>query len=366
MKKADNDFPIRLNNPRVWRTYTGGQLLDRLHGSEEGTVSQFPEEWIMSSVTARNAGRESVENEGLSLLYDDPGVSLNSILSEDPAFYLGEKHAALNGAALGTLVKLIDSAERLTIQVHPDHESAMTLFNSPYGKTECWYILGGTEIGGEKPCIYFGFRPGITREHWEKLFAEQDIQGMLDAMYRFDVKVGDTILIEGGIPHAIGSGCFLVEIQEPTDYTVRVERVTPAGLPVADFLCHQGLGFEHMFDVFHYTAYSEEELRSRWFISPRIRMSGTSGSITTLIGYDTTPLFRLDEILVSGTVVVPDYGSFSGLYVLEGAGTLTANGKSVSLEKTAQFFVPYRTGEMTVSASPESPLRILHFFGPKG
>jgi mannose-6-phosphate isomerase len=41
-------------------------------------------------------------------------------------------------------------------------------------------------------------------------------------------------LVEGGVPHAIGSGCFLVEIQEPTDLTLRVERTTPRGNGVPD------------------------------------------------------------------------------------------------------------------------------------
>ena len=44
---------------------------------------------------------------------------------------------------------------------------------------------------------------------------------MLDCLHKFEVNKGDTFLIEGGIPHAIGAGCFLVEVQEPTDYTIR-------------------------------------------------------------------------------------------------------------------------------------------------
>lgn len=52
---------------------------------------------------------------------------------------------------MGVLVKFLDSAERLPIQVHPDKEKAKILFHSGYGKTEAWYILDGRKIHGENP-----------------------------------------------------------------------------------------------------------------------------------------------------------------------------------------------------------------------
>ncbi len=101
------------------------------------------------------------------------------------------------------------------------------MLGSAFGKTESWYILGGREINGEKSAIYLGFREGVTEEIWKELFLKQDIQGMLSNLHRFEVNPGDAFIIYGGVPHAIGSGCFLMEVQEPTDYTMRVEKVTP-------------------------------------------------------------------------------------------------------------------------------------------
>ena len=66
--------------------------------------------------------------------------------------------------ALPILVKLLDSDERLVIQAHPTVPCAKRLFNSPVGKTECWYFLPGT---APDACVYLGFRPGVTREKWE-------------------------------------------------------------------------------------------------------------------------------------------------------------------------------------------------------
>ena len=188
---------------------------------------------------------------------------------------------------------------------------------------------------------------------------------MLDSLERFDVKAGDTILIEGGMPHAIGAGCFLVEIQEPTDFTIRVERTTPSGFAVDDFLCHQGLGFDKMFDVFHYEETSREEIMRKYFIKPSNVRTAEAGESATLVGYENTPMFRLDELRVSGSLTVPGLPSFSGLYVLEGCGSCAAGGREYRLEKTAQFFVPAGAGDMTFSAGPGSPLRILRFRGPR-
>ena len=68
--------PIKLTAARAWRTYTGGREIDRIHGIENGQDGQFPEEWIMSTVTARNPGREGME-EGMCYL-EKEGMSLKA------------------------------------------------------------------------------------------------------------------------------------------------------------------------------------------------------------------------------------------------------------------------------------------------
>ena len=128
-------------------------------------------------------------------------------------------------------------------------------------------------------------------------------------------------------------------------------------------MCHQGLGFEKMFECFHYEPHSREEIHDRWFIKPETVLKTAGGSITTLVGYRNTPLFRLDEVNVSDTLTVDCPPRGSGIYVLEGAGTLSANGRSLPLKKTDQLFVPAGTGRFTLDA--EAPLRVLHVFGPE-
>ena len=357
------NYPVRLDNPRAWRTYLGGSGLDRLHGTEPGEDGHFPEEWIMSVVAARNVGREDFPEEGMSHI-PETGKTLKALIEANPEAALGKEFVREHGATPGVLVKLIDSAERLTLQVHPDRPTAERLFHSPYGKTECWHILEAREVNGEEPCIYYGFKEGMTKKKWQDLFNRQDIPGMLEAMQRFVVMPGDTILIEGGMPHAIGAGCFLVEIQEPTDFTVRVERTTPSGFPVADFLCHQGIGFEKMMEVFHYQNMTRGEIIRRGFLKPTVR-EYPGGKVLTLVGYNRIPYFQLNEIQTVGSITVQHTGTFSGLYVLEGNGTLKCGERNFPLEKTAQFFVPAGADDLRFSASPGEKLTILQFFGPQ-
>lgn len=351
MSMKDLKMPVLLDHQRVWRTYTGGDRLNRLLGQEWG--DHYPEEWILSVTEARNAGREQ-PGEGLSMVKDRPGLSLRELVESAPEAYLGKNSSP------GVLVKLIDARERLTVQVHPDREKALNLFHSPFGKTECWYILEDGAEGEGQPCVYLGFQEGITRERWMELFARQDIAGMLGMMHRFEVKKGDMVLVQGGVPHAIGAGCFLAEIQEPTDYTIRIERVTPAGFDVADELCHQGLGFEKMFDCFTYEGLTREEARRRWFV-PAERLDENRKK---LIGKPETSLFSLYEIQTETPYELDCGAGFCGLYLLKGAGKLLWEGGSISVNAPEQIFVPAACPRLTILPKNGAHMQMLQFFGP--
>ena len=359
-------LPLRLDHARTWRTYRGGKLLDEWNGLPHPADDNFPEEWIASLVTARNPGREQYPEEGLSRLADLAGTPLlrDWIAQQGPAA-VGAGHWERYGTSLGVLVKLIDAGERLTVQVHPDRDAAQRLFCSRYGKTECWYILGGRTVNGRPPCIYIGFRPGVTRRQWEELFRRQDCEGMLACLHRIPVCPGDVILIRGGVPHAIGAGCFLTEIQEPTDYTIRVERTTPSGLHIADSACHQGLGFERMFDCFRYEPVTGEEARRRWFLrhDPVPLLGG--GLRRVLVNADDTPYFSMEELTLTVRTELPPEKGFSILVAVEGAGAFVASdGRRVPVRRGEQFFLPAQAGSLCIDPEDGRPLRILRCGGP--
>lgn len=359
-------IPLKLRSTRVWRTYTGGRLIEEWQGRDEPVDSSFPEEWIASLVIARNPGREHIKNEGLSLLdmAGEKSQTLKEAIHSDPVTFLGEQHFARYGDNTGVLVKVLDAAERLTIQVHPDAETADRLFHSSFGKTEAWYILGGREINGEPPYVLFGFKPGLTREKWERMFLEQDIEGMIDSLHKIYVKPGEVYLIEGGIPHAIGPGCFLVEIQEPTDYTIRVERKTPGGLVVPDALCHQGAGFEQMFECFHYECLEEETLMEKWRLKPVIKEVSGNGKVSSLVSYEQTGKFAMDEIEVYTKMNLMGQNTFSILVVVSGSGNLYCNGYELNILKGDQVFLPYGTGNFLVANNGEEKLVVIRCYPP--
>ena len=146
----------RFYENRVRRAYFGGKRMDQFVGKTECKDSRYPEEWIASDTEAFNPDAPK-EGEGLSLCQN--GKLFRDILKENPEGLLGERCSKLDNGKLSILVKLLDAAERLVIQCHPTIPFAKERFNSPFGKTECWYMLK-TE---ENACVYLGFKEGITR-----------------------------------------------------------------------------------------------------------------------------------------------------------------------------------------------------------
>ncbi|CCV63951.1 Phosphomannose isomerase [Alteracholeplasma palmae J233] len=346
---------LKLDYKRVWRTYTGGKLIDTMHQKKDASDSHYPEEWIMSITEAINP--EPTKGEGLSYI-PDLNMTLKTYIENNPEETLGKAFYQKYGLTTAVLVKFIDSLERLTLQVHPNKKDARIYFNSEFGKTECWYFLKGRTIENEKPHVYLGFKKGITRAYFKELFDKQDINGMLNALNKIEVNEKDCILIEGGMPHAIGSGCFLVEIQEPTDYTIRVEKYTPSGLKIDEKLIHQGIGYDKMFDLFNYKYMSLSEIKEKYFIKPR-RITQKEKEI---IGYDTIDYFKLKELNISKNYLSEE-NIFYGMVIIEGKGIIKSGDSQYTYEQGEQFFIPYQT--QTIEIIPEIPSRIFKCFGPK-
>ena len=275
----------KLQTNRVRRTYLGGGRIDTFTGVINcDPPMPMPEDWMASTTTAFN-GTLEIEGEGLGRLED--GRLVKDVVGTLPI-----------------LVKLLDSDERLVIQAHPTVPCAKRLFNSPVGKTECWYFLDGT---APDACVYLGFKPGITREAWEEAVCAgmgdnrqptannrtvepsncrsgcrssnvecPSSSPLLSFLHRIPVKAGDFVFVDGGMPHAIGGGCFMIELQEPSDLMVVAERVTPSGRRIPDAKMHGGVGWEKMFEVYEYEGRTFEETCARY-----VRRAGGSRSCAT-------------------------------------------------------------------------------------
>lgn len=329
----------------VKRSYRGGKTMGEflhLTAAEDGFT---PEDWISSFHEAKNP--VYVENEGISRVIVDGRERLITEVVEVEDYGRGRTDS-------GVLIKFLDAAERLGIQVHPTREYAARVLSSPYGKTECWYVLGAREVNGEKAAVYLGFREHVTKEYWRELYDKQDVRGMLDAMHRFEVEAGQTILVSGGMPHAIGAGCFLLEIQEPSDYTMRTEKTTLAGVTLPPERIHYGVGDDLLMDCFDYTQRTREDILKHFFLKPRMGENGE----TELVTYDDTPYFALGRV---------DGGTYSTIspdcitvVVIEDGGTLTAGEQTASLSRGDRFFIPANTPFRFENA------RVLLCYPPKG
>lgn len=327
--------PIKQLPTFAWRTYRGGAMIKDYLGISPAEDTFYPEDWISSFVEAKN--KNYVENEGITrvLIEGEEKLITEVVTPED----FGEGRTDS-----GVLIKFLDAAERLGIQVHPTKDYAKQIFGSNYGKTECWHILGTRNIG-EPAVIYLGFKEYVTKEIWKELFEKQDIKGMLEAMHRFEVTKGDTILVTGGTPHAIGAGCFLLEIQEPSDYTMRTEKVTVAGDTLTPMQIHYGVGEEKMLDCFDYTPKTREEIKNKFFLKPRKTKDDCT---TTLVSYNDTPCFALEQIKCKELNIKKTH--FVTVIATKSGGVIQYNGEKTLLNRGDKFFIPANTEITLVNA----------------
>lgn len=143
-----------------------------------------------------------------------PEGSLNQLVSKYGAALVGRDNWERHGAEFPLLIKFIDAHQNLSIQVHPDDETARRQ-GKKRGKTEMWYVLESDP----QAYLYNGIRVAMTPEEYKQRVASDSI---VEALARYDVSEGDCFFIPAGRIHAIGTGCHLVEIQQTSDVTYRI------------------------------------------------------------------------------------------------------------------------------------------------
>ncbi len=330
--------PFILLPNRVWRTYQGGAVLDGWSGSTHPTDSHFPEDWVGSATRAVNPGREALPDEGIgqAQTVDGEVYSMAALYTTDPAQALGTTHVAAYGAQPYLLVKLLDSAMRLHIQAHPSVAWARQHLHADSGKTEAWWIL---QTRRPDAYVYMGFQQPPTPSAWQAMIDRQDLAAIEGCFAPIPVTAGDILLVEGGVPHAIGPGITMIEIQEPTDYVVRCE-YAHGGLALPESARTMGLGLDKVLDLFDYTAYPAALVKERFGPQPRIIVETQSGSETALLATPQTDRLELRQIVATGPYDLAVDGRFSILIVTEGEGTLSADGVTVPLQPWSRIFLP--------------------------
>ena len=315
--------PIFFERNRVGRVYTGGKLFNGFFGDEP--VDGFlPEEWVASSVTALNKEMRS-EKEGVSKVKDSDKY-FDELIKEYPEEMLGKS------GKMRILVKLLDSAVRLPAQAHPDKAFSKKHFNSEYGKTESWIILD-TRPDAK---IYFGFKDGVDKDTFMK--AIDDSKTDKDAMERLmeysEPKVGDVFLVPAKTVHAIGAGCLILEVQEPTDFTIQPEHWCDEYELSYDEM-YIGLSKEDAVECFDFTKAPDTKL------TPQIIYDENGVKLEKLIKESDTDCFVINRITLNGGKYLLNVDGSYGVYIVtDGKGTISSEEYSRKIKKGDYFFMP--------------------------
>ena len=144
----------------------------------------------------------------------EDGRSLNEIVKTEKAALVGESNYRRFGDEFPLLIKFIDAQQELSVQVHPNDEVAHR-HGKTCGKTEMWYIMDSAP----EAKLYNGLRMKITPDQYKQMVADDTI---CEALAQYSVKEGDCFFIPAGRIHAIGTGCYLAEIQQTSDVTYRI------------------------------------------------------------------------------------------------------------------------------------------------
>ena len=144
------------------------------------------------------------------------GQTLAQVASVYGEALLGRRSVQRTGTRFPLLVKLLDCAKWLSLQVHPNDEQAAQLEGvGHFGKTEAWHILDAAPDAE----ILCGLRPGVSRDTLTQAIRAGTI---LDCVQRLAVRAGDTVFIAPGTLHALGPSLLVYEVQQTSDITYRV------------------------------------------------------------------------------------------------------------------------------------------------
>lgn len=266
----------------------------------------YAESWEISD---RDDGMSIVANGAAA------GKSLREVLQENAAAVLGSN---VNGPAFPLLIKLIDAKEKLSVQVHPNDQTA-----AEYGgeaKTEMWYLLGDNDAQ-----VFCGLKEGVTRESFLQA-VDEGTSG--DTMRPVPVKKGDAVFVRGGRVHAIDGGCLILEIQQNSNTTYRIYdwgRMGNDGKP-------RDLHLEQAMDVINWCDADNP------CVEPKLLVDTDTFQCWEILQCE---YFRLEKLRMSAPLEVPmDGTTFHALFVAEGTAEISWNEETLAVETGRSILVP--------------------------
>jgi mannose-6-phosphate isomerase class I len=270
--------------------------------------------------------------------------ALSAKIAQEPEAWLGRAVAERHGGQTPLLVKLLDAADDLSVQVHP-RDGDPALGEAESGKPESWIVLEASPGAG----LYLGWRDGVDRTRVERCLSEH---GALSELLNFvPVAAGDSFVVRAGVPHAIGRGVTLVEPQFVApgrcgvtyrfwDWNRRYDaagRIDPGGQPRA-------LHVERSLAV---TAWGD--LRGEAFLAscrPREQVleDGAMRRVETVVW----EWFVVEQWMGTGVLRISAVGTMLGLTCVGGSGTVATRDATIRLGCGQSCVVPASCGDLEI------------------
>ncbi len=322
------------------RFYRGGAGIARFRGIEQAAPN-IPEDFIASTTEVFGGG-------GIGLSALDDGTVLRDAVAANPVGFLGQAHAARFGADPAVLVKMLDTAERLVVHFHPNGSFARRHLGCSHGKNEAWLI---TEVildpaDDSSGHVFLGFTEDVTDEVVRDWMRRQDKAALLGSLNKVPARPGSTFFVPAGVPHAIGAGITMVEVQEPVDLSILLEW---EGFDIdGPNEGHLGLGFDTALTGLTRTAWDSADVAAA--MSGRSDDDSPSG-VRRLLPPRADEFFRAERVTVGGDVQAVDFEpAFAILVILDGQGELGfGDGHSMTVAAGCTLLVPYGAGSTRVT-----------------
>lgn len=310
--------PIKFN-PLLKSTLWGGNKIipfKHLDSNQENVG----ESWEISGVP----NNETIVSDG-----QFKGQKLNDVVATLKDKLVGTANYKRFGNEFPLLIKFIDARQDLSIQVHPTDEIAKQQ-GKERGKTEMWYIMDSDADAK----LYSGLKMQITPEQYKEMVENDTI---CDALAQYKVKADDCFFLPAGRIHAIGTGCFLAEIQQTSDVTYRIydfKRKDKDGN-------YRQLHTQEASECINYNV--EKDYRTEY--TPK----KNEGVNLVNCPYFNTAVYDLDEPM---TLDYSELDSFVILIGIKGEGTIKDNeGNKTSLKVGETILIPATTQSLKVEGT---------------
>ncbi len=322
-------YPLKFDTifkEKIW----GGTKIKELLKKDFSPLKNCGETWEISGV---KNNMTPVAEGGLK------GWTLPELIEEYKEELVGSKVYEQFGNEFPLLVKFIDAADDLSIQVHPDDKLAKSRHNS-LGKSEMWYIL---QVDRNSKLI-----SGFSRNTSKKEYVEYLKSGKLTELLNIEsVESGDCFYLPAGRVHTIGKGLLLAEIQQSSDVTYRIydfDRVNDEGNK-------RELHTEEALEALDFKAHSEYKTRYKQSINEVVPLVKSQYFQTNLLDF-TTGIIREHY----------DNDSFVIYTCLEGEAEISAQGHSTKICIGNAVLVPQKFPEVHIHS--KSGFKMLETFMP--